>query len=68
MAEEWIRTAVWNANWGVLKGGDLDCRSEDGDAVLRARLMIIEMGRIMGIRFYSYDHGFGQQYTLEDLA
>lgn len=63
-----LEHAVWNANWGIVKGGDLDSLDKDGKRVLRARIATIEMGRRMGVYFNPAEHGFGQQYVLEDLV
>lgn len=56
------------APWGLVKGGDLDSRSDDGDAALRVRLDILEAAAAGGIQFDTDENRICESYTGAELG
>lgn len=55
------------AAWGLVKGGDLDSRQQDGDAALIERHNILDAAASAGIRIDYDGDGIGEIYSRSEL-
>lgn len=67
-ATEALTELARTAAWGLVKGGDLDNRSHDGDAALLVRLDILDAAAAAGIHINTDEHGIGEIYTRAELT